>query len=237
MILSCQNTNKQGFCLQKETRNSPEQRTVRFSSIQYDYQELGISELRFSNSDAIPIGSVEFVQEFARIHGIPVPTFDISYPQVLWRYLKRTIRLGYFIDASPNEFVKPRETKLFTGGIRAQLEEIPNNPHISCWISEPIDLKHEFRFYILNREVVGWAQYDDHREDGIPNIGFVKNIIYDFGDSQPAGYAIDLGETSSGEFVLIEINDGWALGFYQWGHIFPENYVKLLVSRWEEIRS
>lgn len=240
MISSCRNVHNDDapqFCLQRENRNSPEQRNIRFSSIKYDYQELGIEELEFSDSNAVPIGSVEFIRAFAKVHGIELPTQDMSYPEQLRKYLGRSIRSGRFDEALPDEFVKPRETKIFDGGIRKQLSEIPKDPSVLCWISEPIDLAYEFRFYIHNRKILGWAQYDDGVIDRIPDILTVRNMVCEYGSTQPIGYAIDLGETKSGEFVLIEVNDGWALGFYQWGRIHPEDYILLLTSRWNELKT
>ena len=241
MISSCllndHNSGSLRFCLQRENRNSVEQRCIRFSSIKFDYQELGIKELSFSDPNAVPIGSVEFVREFAKVHGIELPTQDMSYPEQLRKYLGRSIRSGRFDEALPDEFVKPRETKIFDGGIRKQLSEIPEDLSVPCWISEPIRFTYEFRFYIHERKILGWAQYDDGVIDRIPDILTVRNMIYEYGNSQPIGYAIDLGETSSGDFLLIEVNDGWALGFYQWGRIHPEDYIALLESRWNEIKN
>lgn len=51
---------------------------------------------------------------------------------------------------------------------------------------------------------------------------------------QPVGYSIDVGYIDNKE-ELIEVNDGWSLGFYQWGTLKPEGYVKLITDRWLEI--
>jgi hypothetical protein len=230
------NSTNSMFCLQRENRNSPEQRNIRFSSRNYEYQELGISELQFSDPNSVPVGSVEFVREFAKVHEIAMPIQDMSYPEELRKYLGRTIRAGQFDEAAPDEFVKPRETKIFDGGIRKFLKEIPEDPSTPCWISEPIRFEYEFRFYIHDKKILGWAQYDDGMIDRIPNSICVRDMICDYGKSQPIGYAIDIGETISGDSILIEVNDGWALGFYPWGRLRPEDYILLLTSRWNEIK-
>ena len=48
----------------------------------------------------------------------------------------------------------------------------------------------------------------------------------------PAGYSLDIGVTDNGETVLVEINDGFALGNYG---IDPVEYAKLLSARWCEL--
>jgi hypothetical protein len=60
-------------------------------------------------------------------------------------------------------------------------------------------------------------------------------MICDYAD-QPIGYSIDVGINSdSGETVLIEVNDGWALGLYPWGNMSNESYVDLITKRWKQI--
>ena len=48
----------------------------------------------------------------------------------------------------------------------------------------------------------------------------------------PAGYAMDIGVTEDGRTLLVEINDGYALGCYG---ADPVEYAKLLSARWCEL--
>jgi hypothetical protein len=52
---------------------------------------------------------------------------------------------------------------------------------------------------------------------------------------QPAGMSLDFGVTDKGETILVEANDGWALGYYPWGNLTPSGYANLIVERWMEI--
>ena len=49
--------------------------------------------------------------------------------------------------------------------------------------------------------------------------------------SAPAGYALDFGVSDDGRTLLIETNDGYALGSYG---LFYIQYAKLLSARWSE---
>ena len=56
-------------------------------------------------------------------------------------------------------------------------------------------------------------------------------IIRKYTDA-PKGYAIDFGVTADGKTVLIEVNDGYALGSYG---LMEIDYAKLLSARWAEL--
>ncbi|SHJ63651.1 protein of unknown function [Clostridium cavendishii DSM 21758] len=59
----------------------------------------------------------------------------------------------------------------------------------------------------------------------------IQEVISKF-TSAPNGYAIDFGLTDKGETLLIEVNDGYALGYYG---LFNLEYAKLLSARWAEL--
>jgi hypothetical protein len=50
--------------------------------------------------------------------------------------------------------------------------------------------------------------------------------------SAPAAYGADFGVTAGGETLLIEVNDGYALGAYG---LFSADYARLLASRWAQM--
>lgn len=45
-------------------------------------------------------------------------------------------------------------------------------------------------------------------------------------------YGINFGVTSKGETLLVEVNEGYALGCYG---LFLDLYVKLIITRWAEL--
>lgn len=48
----------------------------------------------------------------------------------------------------------------------------------------------------------------------------------------PHAYGIDFGVTSNGETLLVEVNEGYALGCYG---LSPHLYARLLITRWAEL--
>lgn len=183
--------------------------------------------------DYIPIGTVEYITKFAELFNITLPA-NISYPFTLRQYLKRLIWKDQYQNVEPNLFVKPTKTKTFTGDIKSNITEYIN-PTEMVWVSDPIIILNEYRFYINNQEIVGHSRYDATENPDIePDIELVNRMIKDYTD-QPIGYSIDIGIMNKNETVLIEVNDGWALGLYPWGNMTNEKYLKLITDRWKEI--
>lgn len=181
---------------------------------------------------AVPIGTVEFIESFAALVKIKIITID-TYPQCLLGYLKRDIFLTTYGAANDLCFVKPVKTKLFTGAIKNRVVEYAdiNTP---VWESEPVKFTQEWRCYILEKKMIGFARYDEFDDDDIePPIDLINNIITDF-IGAPIGYSIDMGICERG-WCIVEINDGWSLGFYK-GTITKCGYVALVTKRWNEIR-
>lgn len=180
----------------------------------------------------VPIGTVEYVRRYCELNNIQLPS-NISYPTELAKYLKREVYQTTFERAPDHFFVKPRRTKVFTGLIKNQLTE---TVYVSepVWCSEPVVLTSEYRYYIIEGNVVGYSRYDDSDEDDAePDIAYVEQMAKDF-TLAPVGYTLDIGMVA-GEPVLVEVNDGWSLGLYPWGTMQPARYVELITRRWQQI--
>jgi hypothetical protein len=193
----------------------------------------------------IPVGTVEFVREFCKQAKMQLPKF-YCYPTVKWSDIERKIRSGYFKDAHPDEFVKPIDTKIFTGNIKSKLTESVD-PHTLCYISDPVDFIAEWRLYIVKNSVVGYSRYD-HSDEEI-ELPFdrielwIKELIEaNFKVNKTNCYSIDIGMLRDSHntrvadrFALVEMNDGWSLGYYKWGNMKPIDYLNLITARWQQI--
>ncbi len=182
-----------------------------------------------------PVGSVEFVQLFLLIHGIKIP-MHISYPEPLFYdyYLRRKVRIGKFHEADNLEFIKPLlDIKGFTGNLKFKLSGIPDD--YCVYISDPVKFIQEYRFYILNNELVGYARYDDnYEEDRLIDFELIDDAIRAMKDLNIIGYSLDFGILSTGQTALIEANDGWSLGLYK-GSCSNKVYCNLIWSRFQQM--
>lgn len=179
--------------------------------------------------DAVPIGSVEWTRMYAANFGVTLPEPD-TYPEALRPFLLRKVRRGLFADAAPGEFVKPIRCKAFTGALRRDIAE-PVDPSEPVWISEPVTFTAEWRVYVCDGEDVGWAQYGDG-DDAEPDFGAVQAMIEVWHDA-PAGWALDIGRLADGRMALVEVNDGWALGYYK--PCDRRAYLNTIAARWAEL--
>ena len=182
--------------------------------------------------EVVPIGSVEWTREYADACGIQLRKLS-TYPDRLRDFLLRDVRMGAFEDAQPHEFVKPISCKAFTGGIRSSIiEEV--DPDEGCWISSPVEFLAEWRCYILEGKLAGIARYDDGDNEAEPDMVVVYAMIDAWKDSAPAGWSLDVGLLPLGSTALVEVNDGWALGYYTGGTCTRQAYLDVITARWDE---
>lgn len=203
------------------------------------YDELDTLNVKEYKNEYVPVGSVEFVRKYCKRMGITLPD-SISYLPSVKKYIKREIREGTLDDANENEFVKPKQIKLFTGNIKKKIGSVPSDTKV--WISDPVIFESEFRFYIKKSVIMGWCRYDLlYLDNPDPDINYVNQIIQSINNIN--SYVIDIGwRPDLKEYDLVELNDAWALGLYncrdrQSTPPTNKNYANMLISRWKQISS
>jgi hypothetical protein len=96
--------------------------------------------------------------------------------------------------------------------------------------SEVVNFLAEWRCFVRYDRILGVHLYQgDWRLAFNPQV--IESAVSAY-TSAPAGYAIDFGVTDTGETLLIEVNDGYALGAYG---LPPIYYAQLLSARWSEL--
>jgi hypothetical protein len=194
-------------------------------------------------SDIIPVGSVEFCRTYTEIVGLELPD-DFSYGSVdislIEPYLKRKINKTTFALAKECSFIKPVYTKLFTGDIKNRIND-SSLSEFEVWESEPVEFTAEFRFYIYRDKVIGYSRYDDLDCDCKELDHHLIEKIIKVQNSFPIAYSIDIGwRNDINEWSLIELNDAWALGFYNNSDTSSKppkssDYALMIAERWREI--
>ena len=87
-----------------------------------------------------------------------------------------------------------------------------------------------------SRYVISWLRLLFTYVSAVLNLALspasvIENAVRDYKDI-PAGCSLDFGVTDDGRTLLIEMNDGLALGCYG---LPDEEYAKLLLARWAEL--
>ena len=190
-----------------------------YTIIPFYFEEL-TDLIDFTESD-ICIGSVEACIKFFELNKVAIPK-AINYPIELRKYLKRDIIETTFKESGENYpyFIKPSENiKLFNG-------YIVNNDHEKSLItdfykvddstpifkSSIIDFISEYRVFVSKGYIYGIKHYKGDFCKFI-DVSVIKNMIKDYKDC-PSAYTLDVGLTESGESLLVEVNDMWAIGSY-----------------------
>lgn len=200
-----------------------------------------------------PVGGVPFVVGVLAHNRIPVPK-PLGYPRTLRRFLGRDVEivpidLALVRLACAPLFVKPANVvKGFTGQVFTESCELAlldavqfgvnrgskdRVPLTHVWVSSPVEIGQEWRVYCRRTKIEGMGRYDSGESpDDPPDTSWLKTLLAAYGKSAPAGYSLDVGKID-GKDILIEINDGWALGFYK--GMDPLSYTSLLRTRYDEM--
>lgn len=200
-------------------------------------------DLRTRPEESIVCGSVVVVQEALARAGRPTATCDDT-PESLRQFLGREVAASTMgevrsrANASPEDLsihVKPRgRQKLFAGTVVRQYRDfiplagVPDDEPVT--VQEVVRLASEWRAYVLRGRIVGVVNYkgDPLR---FPEANFMRQAVEQFA-AAPIGYGADWGVTDDGRTLLIEVNDGYALGNYG---LRGSSYTALIECRWREL--
>jgi hypothetical protein len=180
------------------------------------------------------VGSVEFMKEvFSK-----VGKEDVRVPENSNRKF-RVMTLGdakSIAKSGQNIFIKPFDIKLFTGLVLDQMTHTsvsgaPDDTKVMVYDVFQSPIKSEFRCYIHRNRVEDIRNYSGDLFCS-PNEDYLNEVISSNKSKFPIAYTIDIGILESGENVVVEYNDMWAIGNYG---ISNDSYLKLLKDRYFEI--
>lgn len=179
------------------------------------------------------VGSVEFMKEvFSKIgkEGIGLPRNSNRDCRVM------TLSDAKEIAKTKTIFIKPLDIKLFTGFVLDQMihtsiSDVPDWTRVMVYDVFRSRIKSEFRCYIHRDRVVDIRNYSGDFFCS-PNKEYLESVIRENRGEFPVAYTIDIGVLESGENVVIEYNDMWAIGNYG----MPNDlYLQLLTDRYFQI--
>lgn len=195
-----------------------------------------------ASPDHITVGYVEVARRQFRRMAVPEPA-DLDYPSVLSAFLGRVIvrstvgavRRGDVPSKGP-VFVKPVRHKQFTGFVyrseRDFLRIDAADDSDEVWLSDVVALRSEYRCYIHVHEIIDVRRYAGDFKV-MPDFGVLDRMLKATGDAPlPLSCCLDIGVTVDGRTILIEANDGFAMGNYG---LPARKYAELLRDRWNQI--
>lgn len=190
---------------------------------------------------AVVVGGLGHVESALRALGCAVPAAD-DYPTALHPFLGRRLWSSTLnaVAADPAQwpvFVKPqRARKQFTGVLVRRLGDLigcgRDGEDLPIWCAEPVAFVAEWRCFVRYGQVVGVQPYrGDWRAQF--SAAVVEAMVGAY-QGAPRAYAFDIGVTTQGQTLLVEVNEGYAVGSYG---LRPLLYAKCLSARWAELTS
>lgn len=232
-----------------KTNRRGDYHNLNFANAAYGYLEMGFEVIKYLElSDIIDKVTeedivVDYINQCEAIfHKFNKQVELCDYPEVLQKYLGRKIWKDTInhINCNPelwNCFVKPVKHKAFTGKVIREPKDLigcgssTENFEVIC--GDIVEFKREWRIFIWYDKIINIKPYmGDYHYVYSPET--IDSIIRDFKtwEERPMGCSIDIGVISDNKTLLIEVNDGFALGTYGLGDI---DYAKLMSARWAQI--
>jgi len=193
--------------------------------------------LQESVAEDIVVGYVGTIRD--RLYQLGFETPEMDYPNELSDYLGRKIWKSNINTISNHSelwpvFVKSIEDKRITGKVIASIHDLVGCGESGCnaevYCSEIVHFVAEWRVFVRYGQIIDVRPYKGdwrvHYDSAV-----IEKCINEF-TSAPAGCAVDFGVTNDGRTLLIEVNDGYALGCYG---LNKYAYAKLLSARWSEL--
>jgi hypothetical protein len=185
----------------------------------------------------IVVGWISNVKLALRNLGVEPPV-ELDYPDSIRSYLGRkvwqtTLHTVYNDESLWPVFVKPVSGKQFTGKLITGLKDmigLGTQEDRKIWCSDPVKFISEWRCFVRYGNLIDSKNYaGDFTVQ--PDFNIVRSCIESYTES-PAGYTVDFGVTSSGESLLVEVNDGYSMGTYG---LNPLKYARIISARWSEM--
>jgi hypothetical protein len=162
-----------------------------------------------------------------------------SYPPSLTGFLGREIKkiqlndLAEYVETRPR-FIKPaHDNKDFTGFVckdrwDPRLGGMDGEMFLN--IADIVCFKSEYRVYVLEGKIQNVSRYYG-LADLFPNGRMIREMISAYEDA-PISYGLDVGVDDKGQTLLVETNEGLALGNYG---LAPALHAKMIAARWHEV--
>lgn len=165
----------------------------------------------------IPIGTVEFCAPAFGEHRIDF------YPRFLKDKLFRPIMCTTVGQLYRPKFVK--DALAWKSDYESKVQPCGYTLPSGCWwVSEPVNFVNEWRYYVVDNDVIttGWYMGDDE-EQPAPEL----DILWPNGFSG----AVDFGQLDTGEVALVECHAPFACGWYGEDHV---DYLTWLILAWSD---
>lgn len=212
---------------------------------QKGFEKLGVECVPFSTNEELDTANREDVvvagvlvtgHALAR-WGVEPPSID--YPEELQWLLGRRVwksTIGRICKTDLPLFVKPARDKELPAVVARCMDDLAAyetmGPGYPVLCSESIEFSSEWRVFVRYGKIADVRCYLGEPHP-FPDVDAVNGAVESYSQS-PAAYTLDLGVTSDGRTLLVEVNDGYSVGCYGADCVA---YALFLAARWAELVS
>ncbi len=196
--------------------------------------------------DDIVVGHIDHCRRHVKkITGKDTPNID--YPMELIPYMgrkfRRTTLNEIYTSILDNDgiiepiFIKPVEQKHFTGFVCRSFSDfskkcVGHDHSKEIYCSGVVNFVSEYRVYIHRHRVSACLRYAGDYSVA-PSKRRVEEMLYALRNANmPVAYSIDVGVTDTVATLLVECNDGFALGNYG---MLSRDYAEMHRDRWNQL--
>lgn len=190
----------------------------------HEYIFMSMDELDTSERGWTPVGSLEFVGKWLKIHHGVNTMQPIEVPKVLRKekYLKRNydIKHKYQIPTSGRYFIKDVNRLkgfVYIGRVSDlhNYTDLSNNNSDIYQISEIVPIISEYRCLVYRDDIITLPNYDGD-PCFFPDANLIKEMInvYMMDDTRPDAYSMDIAIIDGRGTALLEIHPFTSLGLY-----------------------
>lgn len=187
--------------------------------------------------DAVPVGTVEFVETFMKIYHETLHIKPILIPAELNKFTYRMVTvvpndtkvINPLFEKCPDLFIKSADV------CKWDLTDIYNQYSFSAlqysfsanklFVSEKVDIESEWRIFVFNGKIQKIANYSGD-EWIIPNKETVKDMIATYKNCPPA-YTLYVAVLKNGETAIIEVHNFISCGLYG----FESSRIPIMLGR------
>lgn len=214
-------------------------RLLGIQTVSYTAEEIDTIELR---KDTLVHGWIGCVRKAFKRLGVPAPSLDGAPPKDIESFYGRrmwTTTMGEvrkLMDTDTRVFIKPLHAQkafnghVTSGAVSDLIQTAGFDDEFEVFASDPVEFISEHRLFVHNGLIVGCKNY---RGDftKLPDFQVATDVVLAF-KNQPVAFSLDLGVTSDGQTLIVEVNDFFALGSYGLPAI---PYAQAVIDRWGQI--
>ena len=195
-----------------------------------------LQQSKLKEERPMPIGSVGYMEYFFDLYGVEKP-LPLHCTSNLMQDKYQVYESKY--DIPYPSFIKPHlDVKKFTGFVAKSAKALDLYPELGDWdgpyfVRGPFKspIISEWRVFVHKGKVVNCSYYNGTNPTAFPDKLDITYLVHSYKNS-PVAYTIDVAVLESGDTILVELNDMWAIGPYGCD---SEEYFEMLKDRWNEI--